>query len=100
MRFSKAVVKCRIPILILALLLMIPSAVGMAKTRNNYDMLDYLPEDMDTVTANDLWEDFGKGRSRSLLLTECPTAMLTVFANESNRLNMLKPCFGIPPLRI
>ena len=47
MRFSKAVVKYRVPILILALLLMIPSAVGMAKTRINYDMLDYLPEDMD-----------------------------------------------------
>ena len=62
MRFSKAVVKCRIPILILALLLMIPSAVGMAKTRINYDMLDYLPEDMDTVIGqNDLMEDFGKG---------------------------------------
>ena len=62
MRFSKAVVKYRIPILILALLLMIPSAVGMAKTRINYDMLDYLPEDMDTVIGqNDLMEDFGKG---------------------------------------
>ena len=62
MRFSKAVVKCRVPILILALLLMIPSAVGMAKTRINYDMLDYLPEDMDTVIGqNDLMEDFGKG---------------------------------------
>ena len=62
MRFSKAVVKYRVPILILALLLMIPSAVGMAKTRINYDMLDYLPEDMDTVIGqNDLMEDFGKG---------------------------------------
>lgn len=62
MRFSKAVVKCRVPILILTLLLMIPSAVGMAKTRINYDMLDYLPEDMDTVIGqNDLMEDFGKG---------------------------------------
>lgn len=62
MQFSKAVVKYRVPILILALLLMIPSAVGMAKTRINYDMLDYLPEDMDTVIGqNDLMEDFGKG---------------------------------------
>ena len=62
MRFSKAVVKYRVPILILALLMMIPSAVGMAKTRINYDMLDYLPEDMDTVIGqNDLMEDFGKG---------------------------------------
>ena len=43
MRFSKAVVRHRVPILILALLLMIPSALGMAGTRVNYDMLNYLP---------------------------------------------------------
>ena len=43
MRFSKAVVKYRIPILILTVLLMIPSVMGMAATRVNYDMLTYLP---------------------------------------------------------
>ena len=47
MRFSKAVVKYRVPILICTLLLMIPSVLGMAGTRVNYDMLNYLPEDMD-----------------------------------------------------
>ena len=62
MRFSKSVVKYRIPILIAALLLMIPSIFGMAATRINYDMLDYLPEDMETVVGqNELLEDFGKG---------------------------------------
>ena len=38
MRFSKAVVKCRIPILIVALILMVPSVLGMAATRINYDL--------------------------------------------------------------
>ena len=62
MKFSKAVVKCRIPILIITLLLMIPSVFGMANTRINYDMLTYLPETMDTVKGqNELLEDFGKG---------------------------------------
>ena len=62
MRFSKAVVKYRVPILIAALLLMIPSVMGMAGTRINYDMLDYLPEDMDTVIGqNELLEEFHKG---------------------------------------
>ena len=62
MRFSKAVVKHRIAILILAFLLMIPSVLGMAATRINYDMLDYLPDDMDTVIGqNELMDDFGKG---------------------------------------
>ena len=62
MKFSKAVVKHRVLILITALVLMIPSVIGMAATRINYDMLDYLPGDIDTVTGqNELLEDFGKG---------------------------------------
>ena len=62
MRLGKAIVKCRIPILIIALILLIPSVLGMAATRINYDMLDYLPGDMDTVIGQEeLLNDFGKG---------------------------------------
>ena len=62
MKFSKAVVKHRILIVIVTLLLMIPSVLGMVGTRINYDMLDYLPEDMDTVTGQkELLNEFGKG---------------------------------------
>lgn len=62
MKFGKKVVKYRLPILILSLVLLIPSVIGMAKTRINYDMLTYLPEDMDTVKGQDiLMEEFGKG---------------------------------------
>ncbi|MGN0517398.1 MAG: RND family transporter [Acutalibacteraceae bacterium] len=62
MRFGKAVVKHRIAIIILTVLLMIPSLYGMIATRINYDMLTYLPEDMDTVIGqNALMEDFDKG---------------------------------------
>ncbi len=71
MRFSKAVVKCRVPILIVALALMIPSALGMAGTRINYDMLDYLPEDMETVTGQDeLLSEFNKGAFSLLILED------------------------------
>ncbi len=70
MRFSKAVVKHRVLILIIAVLLMIPSVLGMVTTRVNYDMLNYLPEDMDTVKGqNELLEDFGKG-AFSLIIVE------------------------------
>lgn len=62
MAFSRAVVKHRVLILIIAVALMIPSVFGMMATRINYDMLNYLPEDMDTVVGqNELLEDFGKG---------------------------------------
>ncbi|MCI9431417.1 MAG: MMPL family transporter [Oscillospiraceae bacterium] len=73
MRFSKAVVKCRVPILIITLLLMIPAALGMAGTRINYDMLDYLPADMETVVGqNELLEEFGKGAFSLLILEDMP----------------------------
>ena len=71
MRFSKAVVRYRIPILILAVLLMIPSVFGMAGTRINYDMLDYLPEDIDTVVGqNELMDEFGKGAFSFLIVED------------------------------
>lgn len=73
MKFSKAVVKYRIPILIITLALMIPSVLGMANTRINYDMLDYLPEDMDTVIGqNELLEDFGKGAFSFIIVEDMP----------------------------
>ncbi len=62
MKLAKAVVRYRIPILAITVLLMIPAVFGYAGTRVNYDMLDYLPESMDTVKGqNDLMEEFGKG---------------------------------------
>ena len=73
MRFSKAVVKHRILILIVVLVLMIPSVLGIAGTRINYDMLDYLPEDMETVIGqNELLEDFGKGAFSFIIVEDMP----------------------------
>ena len=75
LRASRAVVKYRVPILPLALLLLIPSFFGMINTRINYDMLDYLPDDMDTVTGqNLLMEDFGKGAFSLIVVEDMPSA--------------------------
>ena len=61
-KFGKAVVKFRIPIIIIALILLIPSVIGIQATRINYDMLTYLPEGIDTVEGQDiLMDEFGKG---------------------------------------
>ena len=73
MRFSKAVVKHRAAILIVALILMVPSVLGMAGTRINYDMLDYLPDDMDTVVGqNELLDEFGKGAFSLIVVEDMP----------------------------
>ena len=56
--------------MILCLVLMVPSVLGMAATRTKYDLLYYLPQDLDTVRGQEiLLQDFGKG-AFSLLVTE------------------------------
>jgi len=73
MKFGKAVVKFRVPILILTLILMIPSVLGYIGTRVNYDMLEYLPEDMETVIGQDeLMKDFGKGAFSFIIVENMP----------------------------
>ena len=73
MKLSKAIVKLRIPIVILALVLMIPAVFGMLNTRINYDMLTYLPDSMDTVKGqNILLDEFGKGAFSFIILEDMP----------------------------
>lgn len=60
--FGKAVVKSRFIILVIAAVLILPSVWGMANTRVNYDMLTYLPSDIETMKGQDILENqFGTG---------------------------------------
>ena len=60
--FGKKGVKFRIPILIISILLLIPAGLGYVNTRVNYDVLTYLPEDIETMQGQDiLVKDFGTG---------------------------------------
>ena len=73
MGLSKAVVKNRVLILMIALILLVPAVFGMLGTRINYDMLDYLPGDMDTVIGQEtLKEDFGKGAFSFIVVQDMP----------------------------
>lgn len=68
--FGRGVVKARFVILVLAFALLVPSVIGMKATRINYDMLTYLPKNLETVKGQDLLLDqFGKG-AFSILVTE------------------------------
>ena len=78
MKLAKAVVKYRILILIVTLALMVPSVFGYINTRVNYDMLNYLPEDMETVIGQDeLMKDFGKGAFSLIILEDMPVRDIT-----------------------
>ena len=73
MHTAKAIVKNRVLILIAAAALMIPSVLGMLGTRINYDMLNYLPDTMDTVVGQDALKDgFGKGAFSFIIVEDMP----------------------------
>ena len=68
--FTKWMVRHRVPVILLCLALLVPSVLGMAATKTKYDLLYYLPQDLETVQGQEiLLKDFGKG-AFSLLVTE------------------------------
>ena len=61
-KFGRKVVQFRIPILLISIVLLIPSFLGYVGTRVNYDILSYLPKDIETMVGQDiLVEEFGTG---------------------------------------
>lgn len=83
MKFGKLVVKLRIPILILAIILLIPSAIGYLKTRTNYDILTYLPKDIETMKGQEiLAEDFGTGAFSMVVVEGLPNKDIAKLAEK------------------
>ena len=68
--FTKGLVQHRILVIVLCIALVVPSVLGLVRTKTKYDLLYYLPQDLETVRGQEiLLEDFGKG-AFSLLVTE------------------------------
>ena len=68
--FTRGLVRNRGLVIILCLVLVVPSVLGMVRTKTKYDLLYYLPQDLETVQGQEiLLKDFGKG-AFSLLVTE------------------------------
>ena len=64
-KVGKWIARHRVLMLIVGFLLIIPSVIGMAKTRVNYDLLSYLPEHLETVKGQDILDGsifHGRGR--------------------------------------
>ncbi len=88
MKFSKAVVKYRVIILVIALAAMIPSLFGYINTRVNYDMLNYLPGDMETIVGQDeLMNDFGKGAFSLIILEDMSVRDVSVLKEKIEKVN-------------
>ena len=68
-KFGKAVVKSRFFIVIAALALLVPSVIGYMKTKVNYDILYYLPREIETMVGQDILVDqFGNGAFSFLIV--------------------------------
>ena len=82
-KFGKAVVKFRIPMLILSFLLLIPAGISYINTRINYDILSYLPGDIDTMKGQDiLLEDFGTGAFSLCVVEDMSEKQVVDLENE------------------
>ncbi len=91
MKFGQKVVKFRIPILILAIILLIPSALGYLKTRTNYDILTYLPKDIETMKGQDiLAKDFGTGAFSMVVVQGMSTEDIKKLADQIESVDHVK----------
>lgn len=88
LKLGKKIVKYRYLILVISLALLVPSVFGMLKTRINYDMLTYLPKDIETVTGQDiLLEDFGKGAFSFLILEDMKSEEISKLRTEIEKVD-------------
>ena len=89
--FGKGIVKFRIPIFIISLLLLIPAAFGYIKTRVNYDILSYLPKDIETMKGQDiLEEDFGSGAFALLVVEGMPPKDVAALQEKVEKVDHVK----------
>ena len=83
MKIGHKIVKHRHIVLIVALILLIPAFMGYKSTKINYDMLTYLPEDMDTVKGqNMLMDDFNKGGFSIIVVENMKSGQVTKLRND------------------
>lgn len=94
-KFSQVVVKRRGLIITVCLLLLIPSIFGLVNTRINYDMLTYLPDEIDTVEGqNILLDDFGKGAFAVVLIEGMENGDIADLQNNLKQIDHVESVVG------
>lgn len=104
MKFGDIVVRNRRIIMITALILLVPSVLGMIATRINYDMLYYLPEDIETVQGqNVLLDEFGKGGFSIVVVEDMKSGDVALLARRISEVDHVDSVINLDkpaPLRI
>ena len=87
-KFGEWIAKHKGLVLIIGVLLLIPSAFGYLNTRVNYDILSYLPKDINTMVGQDiLIDEFGKGGFSFVLLDGMPEKDVRKTADEIGKID-------------
>ena len=87
-KVGKWIAKHRFIILLLGVLLLIPSFIGMAKTRINYDLLSYLPESLETVEGQDVMVDeYGMGAFAMVVVEDTDMKDIQKLADQFNKVD-------------
>lgn len=90
-KFGKKVVKLRIPILILSFILLIPAGISYLSTRVNYDILSYLPQEIDTMKGqNILLDEFETGAFSFVILEDMPNKEIEKLADKISEQEAVK----------
>ena len=95
-KVAKFICKYSKVILVIALLLLIPSLIGMKATRVNYDILVYLPDDIETIQGeNVLTEDFNMGGFSVIIIDNMETKDIVKLENKIKELDNVEKVLGI-----
>ena len=95
-KFGKIVCKYKKTIIIVMILLLIPSILGIKATKTNYDILVYLPEDIETVEGQKiLTNDFKMGAFSIVLLENMQTKEIRALEENIKKINSVEKVIGI-----
>ena len=91
MKLGEWIAKQRLLILLIGILLLIPSVIGIVKTRVNYDLLSYLPDTLETVKGQDVMVDeFGTGAFAMCVIDGMPMKEVQKMADEFKQIDHVK----------
>ena len=95
-KFGKLICKYRKAILVIMLLLLIPSIIGIKRTKVNYDILVYLPEDVETVQGeNILSNEFNMGAFSFLILEDMPIKDISKLENRLKEMENVEKVISV-----
>lgn len=90
-KVSHAIVKLRIPIFIIALVLVFPAAISYSRTKVNYDMLSYLPQDIDTMKGQNIMVgEFGSGAFSEIIVEGMTNKQVSALKEKVEKVDHVK----------